>query len=475
MKCDNDSVNRRRFLANCAFGVMGAAMGGGASAAVGGCARQATVNPAMAFRRYNRDPESRAWAAVREELLLDPGYCYFNTGGLGPSPRTVVDAVIREMSVLEACSESGRERIGHVREKICRFINCEADELAFTRSTTEGMNTIARGLPLEAGEEVLLSTHEHPGGAMPWFALARDRGVTVRTFEIGGCSDETLQQMIGGINDRTRVIAVSHVTCTTGAILPVKRIASLCRERGLVCVIDGAQAVGMIPVDVHRLGCDFYAASGHKWMLGPKGTGMFFVRRAMLDRWQAPFVGAYSDQRYDLDGGVFEALGAARAAEYGTRNVPLMVGLGAAVDFLKMIGMEAIGRYTRSLARQLRDRLRAMSGVEILTPEEPGASASILTVRIGGAQMDPWRWAGELRKRYGIRTRPVGEHGLNALRISLHVFNSPRQVERLVAALREMLDEESRMETSGGAGSELRGGEGGRSLHGLMSRTCAAS
>jgi len=475
MECDNHSFNRRRFLASCALGVTGAAMGGGASAVMGGCSPQATTDWAMAFRRYGRGPESPAWAAVRRQFLLEPGYCYFNTGGLGPSPRTVVDAVNHEMCALEACSESGHPRIGEIREKMCRFINCEQDELAFTRSTTEGMNTIARGLALEAGDEVLLSTHEHPGGAMPWFALARDRGVTVRTFELGGSSDETLQQMIAGINDRTRVISVSHVTCTTGAVLPVKRIAALCRERKLVSVIDGAQAVGMIPVDVHALGCDFYAASGHKWMLGPKGTGMLFVRRAMLDRWRAPFVGAYSDERYDLDGGVFEALGAARAAEYGTRNVPLIVGLGAAVEFLEMIGMEAIGRYTRSLVRQLRDRLGRMSGVEILTPQQPGASASILTVRIGGAQMDPWRWAGELRRRYRIRTRPVGEHGLNALRVSLHLFNSARQVERLVVALGEMLDEEAKMGRLKRAGSKMRRGQETHGLHHLMSRSCPAS
>ena len=276
---------------------------------------------------------------------------------------------------------------------------------------------------------------------MPWFALARDLGVIIRTFEPGENPDQTVSHLESHITPRTRVVSVSHVTCTTGYVLPIMRIARLCRARGIFSVVDGAQAVGMIPVNLHHLDCDFYATSGHKWLLGPKGTGFLYVRRDLLGSWRPRWVGAYSDQTFDLDKGVFETLPEARATEYGTRNTALILGLGAAIDFVNVVGIDRAAARGRALARRLAEGLRPIDGVHILTPDSPHSAASITTLRLPSGRMDPWQWCNTLKRDFRIRVRPVGEHRLNGVRVSMHLFNTVGEIDHLVSALKRLLAE----------------------------------
>jgi len=222
-------------------------------------------------------------------------------------------------------------------------------------------------------------------------------------------------------------------------VLPIQEIAALCREREILCVVDGAQAVGQVPVNMHALGCDFYVASGHKWLLGPKGTGLFYVREEMLDRWKPSYVGAYSDSGFDLVAGRFERLRPATASEYGTRNTPVLLGFGAAFDLIEVIGpAEFMGRGS-ALATRLRERLSVVDGVEILTPSAAGTSASILGFRLPESGGNPWDWCNMLRRDHGMRLRPVGEAGLNAVRASTHVCNREDEVDRLAEVLEQVL------------------------------------
>jgi selenocysteine lyase/cysteine desulfurase len=383
--------------------------------------------------------EQERWQSVRDRFLLEPGYTYMNTGGLGPSPLPVIDAVNASWRDLEVRSESGHGRRAEVRKQACEFLSCLEDELALTRNATEGMNLVARGIALESGAEVLMTTHEHPGGAEPWFALAEDHDIAIKTFEPGLGGNDTLERLQSALTSRTQVVMVCHVTCTLGTVLPIREIATLCRERGILCVIDGAQAPGQIPVDLHALGCDFYVASGHKWLLGPKGTGFLFVREGMLDRWRPSYVGAYSDAGFDLATGRFERLRPASASEYGTRNTPLVLGYGAALGFMSTMGMDRVAERSAGLAQRLRGHLEAIGGAEILTPTEAAASAAILTFRLPASGGDPWDWCNVLRSEHGFRLRPVGEAGLMAVRASTHVFNDEDEVDRLGEVLRELV------------------------------------
>ncbi|MGD8726403.1 MAG: aminotransferase class V-fold PLP-dependent enzyme [Gemmatimonadales bacterium] len=426
--------SRRRFFKDLVAGTAVVAVGPAACTPRGA---EGDATPAFADAWRAARTEEERWQAVREQFLLEPGYAYLNTAGLGPSPLPVVEMVDTSWRELERRSETGHGRRAEVREAMCRFLGCSEDELAFTRSATEGMNLVARGISLEPGSQVLMTTHEHPGGAMPWLALAEDRDISIATFDPGLDGESLVERLTAALTPQTRVVMVCHVTCTVGAVLPVKEIAELCRARGIVSVIDGAQAPGQLPVDLHALGCDFYVASGHKWLLGPKGTGFLYVRDEMLDRWKPSYVGAYSDSGFDLAAGRFERLRPASASEYGTRNTPLLLGFGAALEFISTIGIDRVTARGATLAQRLRRHLESIDGVELLTPATPGTSAAIVTFRLPTSGGDPWDWCNLLRREHDFRLRPVGEAGLMAVRASTHVFNTEEQVDRLADVLRE--------------------------------------
>lgn len=434
---DVQRPDRRSFLRRCGGGLAATAAAG-----LAGCASRTGSAPHSAWtdlRRAADAGDDRAlWATVRRQFPLAHGLAYFNAGGLGPSPAPVTDAMLREMRALERISETGHERVQAVREKASAFLDCAPEELAFTRNATEGMNIVARGLSLQAGDEVLLSTHEHPGGAIPWLALAKDGGIRVKLMEPGLGGDDTLTRIAASLTPRTRVLAISHILCTTGLLLPAREIAQLCRDKGVISVLDGAQAVGMVPVDLHDIGCDFYVSSGHKWLLGPKGTGLLYIRAEARNLWHPTEVGAWSDEHYDLDAGVLEYRAAAAVVEYGTRSTPVIVGLGAAVDFLSTLGMERVARRGSALALYFRERLRAIPALDVLTPGGEQSSASIVTFAANNEAVDVRSWAQPLQERHRIRVRPVGEHGLKGLRVSTHIYNTHAELDRLVAALSEL-------------------------------------
>ncbi|MDZ7338952.1 MAG: aminotransferase class V-fold PLP-dependent enzyme [candidate division KSB1 bacterium] len=376
------------------------------------------------------------WAVVRQAFPLTTERTYFNNGGLGPSPRVVLEAYRDASLRLERICETGHEEIAAVRAKAAAFLGCEPSEVAFTRNTTEGMNIVAWGLPLRRGDEVLMSTHEHPGGAIPWLAVAKEKGVVVRLFEPAMSREENLRVIERSLTRKTRVVSISHITCTTGLLFPVREIAALCHQRGIWLVVDGAHPPGMIPVDLHACECDFYASSGHKWLLGPKGTGLLYIRRDMFDVWKPTYVGAYSDAKYDLDTLTLEYRREAELTEYGTRNTPLILALGAAFDFLSTIGMPRVAARGRFLAGILKRELGDMPEVEVLTPAEPESSASIVTFR--PRHMKSATLLDALTKE-GFRVRSVGEHRLDAIRVSAHVYTSVEEVQRFCATVRKLI------------------------------------
>ncbi|UCG85799.1 MAG: aminotransferase class V-fold PLP-dependent enzyme [Gemmatimonadota bacterium] len=432
----SDCRDRRCFLRDVFAGTAAAAAGPGLAATLDiGTGQPSRF--ADAWRTAHSD--QGRWRAVREQFLLEPGYVYLNTAGLGPTPLPVIETVDREWRELELRCETGHARRDEARRRGCEFLNCGEDEFALTRSATEGMNLVARGVRLDAGSEVLMTTHEHPGGAMPWFGVAEEHDILIRTFEPGSGGADTMDRLVAALTPRTRVVMLCHVTCTLGTILPIKEIADVCRDRGILSVIDGAQAPGQIPVDLHALGCDFYVASGHKFLLAPKGTGFLYVRDEMLDRWRPTYVGAYSDAGFDLASGRFERRREAVASEYGTRNTPLVLGFGAALEFIETIGLDHIVARGASLARRLRGHLETIDGVEVLTPADSSASAAILAFRLPESGGDPWDWCNLLRRESGIRLRPVGEAGLMAVRASTHLFNREDEVDRLAEILRELV------------------------------------
>jgi selenocysteine lyase/cysteine desulfurase len=376
------------------------------------------------------------WAFVRELFPLSHDRAYLNTGGLGASPSVVINAVKAKMDELERTGETGRDDgLWHSIKSACAdLLGCEEGELAFVRNTTEGVNIVANGIPLRRGDEIITTTQEHVGNTMPWLPLMRRAGVVARFFEPSTVSQqENLDRIEKLFSKRTRLVSIPHVMTTTGLILPVKEIAALARARKAWLFVDGAQSAGMFPFNLHDIGCDAYATSGHKWLMGPKETGLLYVRKEMLDVIDTRFTGAYSAAPFDFQKGTYEFVATAQRYEYGTVSTPLRVGLGAAVGFVQRIGIARVWERDRFLSGRLYSGLREIPGVTILSPEWEEMRSAMIT--LAHREVPQPALLEQLSAR-GLRARGVTEGGLSALRISTHIYNSPAEVDRVLDAVR---------------------------------------
>jgi selenocysteine lyase/cysteine desulfurase len=381
-------------------------------------------------------PDEKFWEFVREQFPLTHERAYLNTGGLGASPYAVIDAVRAKTEELEKICETGHsdELLNGIRKDAGALLGCDADELAFTRNTTEGINIVANGLPLRRGDEVVLTTQEHVANAFTWLALSKREGIVIRLFTPSTVSDdENIDRLSRCITKRTRLISIPHALTTTGTILPVGRIAKIAAEKKIWFFVDGAQTAGMMPFNLHEIGCDAYATSGHKWLLGPKETGLLYVRRGMLDVIAPKFVGAYSGGEFDLEKRAVSFNPAAQRYEYGTVSIPLRVGLGAALEFIRKIGIERIWKRDRMLADTLVTGLGALPAIELVSPSAPALRTSMITIQHRTISHEKLQ---AHLDTFHLRTRSVTEGGLAALRLSFHVYNTPSEVQRILDALR---------------------------------------
>ncbi|MCX6145437.1 MAG: aminotransferase class V-fold PLP-dependent enzyme [Ignavibacteriales bacterium] len=383
------------------------------------------------------DPEDEQfWRFVRTQFPLTDERAYLNTGGLGASPYAVIDAVKAKMDELEKIAETGHsdELWKEVKTAAAQLLGCDATELAFTRNATEGINIVCNGLPLKRGDEMITTTHEHVGNTVPWLGLLKREGIVVKLFEPSTVSaQENVDRIEQLLTKKTRLISVPHATTTTGQILPIKVLSALAKPKGIWLFVDGAQTAGMFPFNLHELGCDAYATSGHKWMLGPKETGLLYVRKEMLDVIQPKIVGAYSAAEFDLAKGTLDFVPSAQRYEYGTVSIPLRFGLGAAISFLQKIGMENIWKRDQSLSTRLFMGLKSIPYVSVLSPESSTERSALVTFK---HEKIPF---GDLQRHldtYKLRTRGVGEGGVNALRISTHLYNSHDEVDRALEAVK---------------------------------------
>jgi selenocysteine lyase/cysteine desulfurase len=365
--------------------------------------------------------------------VLATKYTYLNTGSLGPAPRRVLDTLHTLIDELESNVDTGRNWIVESRERVARFLGADPAEIAFTRNATEGNATIASGLRLCRGDEVIFESHAHAGGAIPWMVRQKVDGIRVRVFEPDPDSAAgNVDRIATLVTRRTRAIQVSHITAPTGLVMPVAQIAALAREQDIWFHVDGAQSAGQIPIDLHAMGCHSYATSCHKWVGAPHGTGVLFVRQDRLDDITPTDVGAHAHLKYEIPD-VFEFHPSAQRYECGTRDAPHVRATFEAVRFLEDIGMERVAAYGRRLALRLRDKLAEIPALVLLTPSAAQLSASMTSFRVQGLKgSDLYNY---LLQEHRIRCRYVPERRLDAVRVSTHLFNSSAECDRLAEAV----------------------------------------
>jgi selenocysteine lyase/cysteine desulfurase len=381
------------------------------------------------------------WKFVRSQFLFPENYAYLNTGGLGAMPAVVLERVKKTMFEKDFYLSAGHDlkRWNEVKEKCAGLFgpNCKKEEIALTNTATEGINVILNGLPLKKGDEVITSTHEHPALNISLLNRKQRDGIVIKTFEPdlknGVGNLDRIERLITG---RTRLVFISHFTCTTGQRFPEKEIGEIARARGIWYALDGAQTVGNMPIDVKDTGVDFYAISGHKWVLGPKRTGILYVREELLETLQPTIVGAYSDASHDISQQSLVFQSTAQRYEYGTQNEALYWGLGDAVDFIQAIGVETVWQHNRHLAEMFYKGLKKMPDVTLLSPEEERYRTSLITFKIPEIN---YRDVTSHMIRNSIRVRPVPEANLEAVRVSFHVYNHKDEVERILQEIRELV------------------------------------
>jgi len=378
-------------------------------------------------------------AAVRAALPSLSSAIQLNTGSVGPLPAETAAA----MAELEAYERDfGRaqteywaesaQRIDEARAGIAAVIGGDLDEVAITHAATDGMNQGTYALDWRDGGRAVTSCHEHPGGVGPLYIIGDRYGVDLGFAEFvpDAPDDEIVETFDRLITPGTKLVSISHVLWTSGLVMPVRRIAEIAHARGALVLVDGAQAVGAIPVNVHDLDVDMYAIPGQKWLLGPEGIGALWVKAELLEHTRSTFASFFTFETVDSRGNRTLRTDARRFQLAGFHR-PSVLGMARSVGWLTMyVGLDFVYRRGSEMAHLAADRLADIDAVQLLTPRD--RMAGLVSFRIAG--WAPQVALDELQARtFAIaRTLPA----VDALRISVGFWTTEDEIERFVDGVR---------------------------------------
>jgi isopenicillin-N epimerase len=373
------------------------------------------------------------WSLVKRQFPLEENLIYLNAANVCPASRPVLDRHAEFMRDFQsnpsfqnrAKYDPLRERL---REKIAGMLRVSADEIAITRNTSEGTNTVVEGLDLKSGDEVIIYDHNHPSNNDSWKMRAKRVGFTVTVLPVrvpAASKDELISQAEKAITPRTKLIAVTHLTSTTGIMYPAREIAEIARRRGIWMHLDGAQSFGALDVNLKEIGCDTFSTSAHKWLMGPLENGVLFVRADRIAQvWPSIVTAGWSDH----------LKGARKLEVYGQRDDPRIVALESAIDFASLIGPAAVEARMRSLSGYMKRQLSEVGGVKLKTNIEPELSAGVIKcdiTRVPTKQAYDSLWD---HHRIAIAMTASGDS--QGLRFSPHIYNSREEIDRAVAAVK---------------------------------------
>jgi selenocysteine lyase/cysteine desulfurase len=375
------------------------------------------------------------WQMVKRQYPLEDGLLYLNAANVCPASRLVMDRHLEYLRDFHS-NPSFQNRDKYVtmreslRDKLGRMLRVSPDEIAITRNTSEGSNLIVKGVDLKPGDEVLITDHNHPSNNDSWRVRARRDGFVVKSLPVlipAPSVEKLVADFERAITPRTRVIAITHVTSTTGIRYPAREIAALARKRNIFVHLDGAQTFGALDVNLSEIGCDSYSASAHKWLMGPLENGILWVRGERIPEiWPSIVTAGWADN----------LKGARKFEVFGQRDDPRVVALEAAVDFINLIGMPAVEARMQALATRAKVQLKEITAVELKTNLEPELSGGVVKFRLKNV---PTKRAYDTlweKHRMAIAMTPSGD--AEGLRFSPQIYNSMEEVDRAVAAVKEV-------------------------------------
>ena len=420
--------NRRRFLAQL----------GGAAATLSLAPRAVRASTpgidecATALRALDPLDES-FWLSVKHQFPLRGDLVLMNAGNLCPSPRPVIDAVTRRARDVDAdASFQNRAKLADLRERarsgLARYLGAFPDEIAITRNTSEGNNTVINGLTLGRGDEVVIWDQNHPTCNVAWDVRAERFAFRVRrvsTPPAPSTAEELIAPFRQALSSRTRVLAFSHVSNVSGVGLPARDLCRLAQAQGVLTLVDGAQVFGALRLDLHDIGCDFYTGSAHKWFVGPKEVGVLYVRRDRVAALWPSNVGVGWQ-------GALEH-GAAKFDNLGQRDDARVAAMGTAVAFHEAIGPTLVEQRVRTLATTLRQGIHErIPAAYFHTPLEASLSAGVLVLVV--PSRDSHGLYEELYRDHAIACASMGGD-FTGIRLCPHVYNTMADVHRVVETI----------------------------------------
>ena len=431
-------LDRRRFLSTATIGAATgfAALSSSAKALRASLLPQLDKIPPLPDHSLLDRNEDAYWAEMRRQFIIPEDEIYLNNGTVGSSPAPVLRAIFDGYETTEKMDQQDPEDYpiwgyaawNEFRDPLAAFVGCTRDEIALLRNATEANSYIANGVDMQAGDEVLMTDQEHPGGEHPWNLRAKRYGIVVKKVTLPKPvkdANQVLNLFNDAITPRTRVLFFSHITTFSGVVLPAKELSALARSKGILSAVDGAHVPGMMKLNLHVLGCDMYSSSPHKWLFATKGSGFLYVRDEVMDRlWNTIATEGWDDTK----------IRAERFQRIGSSNVPALWGLRAAIQLANDIGMERIERRHRQLADYILAEMQKR-GAESWTSPDAALRCALVTVNLPPVQrmdLENWMWTHKIRIRGGEPSK---------LRLSTPYYLPKKDIDRFLSKFDEYKQE----------------------------------
>jgi selenocysteine lyase/cysteine desulfurase len=372
---------------------------------------------------------------IREAFPVLKEVTYLNVGTYGIMPEPALAEFLTFLTDFERRGVASKGMFGRkteeARQRIAALIKVTPEEIAFTRNATDGINLVLAGINWQAGDELITTDQEHEAMMHPSLYLHSSKGIVVKQVGVSPDPKTMIDYLEKAHTRRTRLVAMSMVSCETGTRLPAREISQWATEHGVLCLMDGAQASGTFPLDMREISCDFYASNGHKWLGAPKGTGFFYGKREKLILLSPAHVGAGSCEHVDLKTQTADLFTTGQRFEFGTRAWHLTAGITPCLDWFEKIGWKRVYAHINALGSYLKESILERPYLKLLTPVPFEQSAGLTVFEM------PGKLAGEisrdLRENWAIPVRVIPHY--NAIRISTAHFNNTTDIDKLLEAL----------------------------------------
>ena len=375
----------------------------------------------------------------------NPDLIYFDSAATSLKPQCVIDAVTSFYTHHTSNVHRGDYDIAALndrlydgcRSKVAKLINCDKDEVIYTHNISHSINQVAKGIAhrLEKGDVILTSMAEHASDLLPWFALQKEKGVVVEYVPTDAQANISIADFEKAMHKGVKVVALAHVTNVLGSLIPIKQITAIAHSYGAIVVVDGAQSVPHMKVDVRDLDVDFYGFSAHK-MCGPGGVGVLYGKKKLLEELTPVFEGGDMNARFNKDGEVIYKNVPVRF-EAGTPNIEGVIGMGAAIDYLMSICMDEIEAYEKQLRAYFCEKMKQLDNIELLNPDNVSGPITFNAKGVFAQDAAGYLASRNIAVRSGNHCAKI-LHEITgtdqSIRASLYFYNTKEEVDRFVEA-----------------------------------------